>query len=107
VKWYTISQNNSGGFFIEDETVGIFVSVEADSEEAGVAKLQEVTQESGENWCECCGERWSFYRPEEGDVPTYYSEPLSTLKGYGRGDSVVLHYANGDVVVTQAGSEAE
>lgn len=76
MKWYTISQNNSGGFFIEDETVGIFVSVEASSE-------------------------------EEGDMPTYYGEPLSTLKGYGRGDSVVLHYANGDVIATQAGSEAE
>lgn len=109
MKWYTGRQNNSGGFFVEDEKVGVFVSVQAGTPETATAKFSEVTAESGEDWCECCGERWyeSFSAEDGYDSPHYYAEPLVKAKGYFSGNSHVLHYADGRVEQKVTGSEDE
>jgi len=57
MKWYTVSQNNSGGYFIQNDDVDQYVSVQASTKEEAEEKLEEITSSYSE-YCNCCGERW-------------------------------------------------
>lgn len=79
--FYTYSQNNSGGFFDDDENCGIgpYVIIEADSAEHADDRACDIGLyfggvEYGKD-CDCCGDRW--YRG--GDWGTGYEQP--TLYG--------------------------
>ena len=78
-KFYTISQNNSGGYFIKNDYVDYYVSVQADSPYEA-EKLLEGIVEDHSDFCECCGKRWSTYLAEIGDTPTICGTPLTELK---------------------------
>ena len=72
MKWYTFSQNNSGGTFHTDETKGIAVYVIIQAPNAVVANTIAIGKglyfngcESGED-CSCCGDRW--YPADETDA---------------------------------------
>ena len=78
-KFYTISQNNSGGYFIENDDVDYYVSVQADSPYEAEKLLERVVADHSD-YCECCGTRWSTYLSEEGDTPTMYGTPLVEMK---------------------------
>lgn len=58
LKWYHFRQNNSGGYFINDENVGEDVFIQASSVEEVKQKAEEIFNEYRE-YCDCCGERWS------------------------------------------------
>lgn len=78
-KFYTISQNNSGGYFIKNDYVDYYVSVQAKSVEEAEKLLEDIVEDYSE-YCDCCGTRWSTYLSEEGNVPTIYGTPLTELK---------------------------
>lgn len=65
LKWYTYSQNNSGGSFVIDEYAGIahFVIVQATDAESANDAARRIGLyfngcDSGRD-CSCCGDRWS------------------------------------------------
>lgn len=74
-KFYTFSQNNSGGYFELNEKDGIAecVIIEATSKEEASSKAKIIFQEYSD-FCECCGERWSLNWTEGHDEPMIYSE---------------------------------
>ena len=80
-KFYTIDQNNSGGYYIKNDDVDYYVSVQADSPYEAEKLLERVVADHS-NFCECCGERWHIWLDEEDayDVPTNYGVPLTKLK---------------------------
>ena len=64
--FYLFNQNNSGGYLYQNEDVDYDVIMEANSKNEAFNKLYEL--DSGINdWCECCGERWSSYCPDESE----------------------------------------
>lgn len=98
LKWFTYNQNNSGGYFIIDESVCETVVIQAISaREAN--RVAEDLFAGRSDFCECCGERWySLWEDEEGDdVPSVYGEPLEGSKARMFRENYVLHYANGIV----------
>lgn len=63
LKWYCISQNNTGGKFTVNDLVAHWVYVQAPSEEYAKLKFEEITELSSSSsknadYCPCCGERW-------------------------------------------------
>ena len=59
-KFYTIYQNNSGGYDIQNEDVDKFVCVEADNVEMAKSKFKEILAPY-RKYCPCCGERWNDF----------------------------------------------
>jgi len=55
LKWYETHQNNSGGHFYVDAAVAQYVLVQATSAKEAQHKMEEITESSGNDWCECCG----------------------------------------------------
>ena len=106
MKWYTIDQNNSGGYFIQNDDVSQYVSVQAESEELALERLYEITEDYSE-YCDCCGERWSFYGIEVGDSPTYYEESLFSSKPSPYRKEFVMHYAHGAKFTCKIGEVPE
>ena len=108
LQWYTVRQNNSGGYFIQNEVVDTYVSVQALSEEDALNKLLKVVEDHME-YCECCGERWYLYRFDEDDIgetPTYYGEPLdSGISDELFGGACIMHWQDG--TVTKIGNKLD
>ncbi|MGM8141826.1 DUF7296 family protein [Enterococcus italicus] len=52
-------QNNSGGYFIDNEDVSVFVAVEGHDETDADLRFTSII-EPYSSYCPCCGERW-FY----------------------------------------------
>lgn len=77
-KFYTIDQNNSGGYYIKNEYVDYYVSVQASSVKEAEKFLENIVEDYSD-YCDCCGTRWSTYL-SEGDAPTIYGTPLTELK---------------------------
>lgn len=77
LKWFEFDQNNSGGFYIENDVVGSRVFVQAPSAEEASNIAAELTEPYSE-FCECCGERWWIFKTEDDgyDVPTVYQKPI-------------------------------
>ena len=59
-KFYTISQNNSGGYFIQNDYVDYYVSVQANSAYEAEKLLENIVEDHSD-YCDCCGTRWSTY----------------------------------------------
>lgn len=63
--FYLFSQNNSGGYYIEDENLGISerIFIEAKSKEQALSIFNEIAEKYGQSafyeYCTCCGERWN------------------------------------------------
>lgn len=81
-KFYTFVQNNSGGFFDNNESRGLakFVIVEAGSAEHANRRALRIGLyfDGGANGedCNCCGDRWYEVSESDGsDVPLIYDTP--------------------------------
>lgn len=100
-KFYQFNQNNSGGYFITDEENGIseVVIIESDTAKRAYEKLQEIGEkvDSFNDYCECCGERWSnWLDDEEGDeIPSYYGNPISQARKGIFDKNIFVHYLDG------------
>lgn len=63
MKYYLFKQNNSGGYYIEDENLGISSNliIKADNEDIADEIFDNISKQYGESFhsfCECCGPRW-------------------------------------------------
>lgn len=50
-------QNNSGGFFIDNEDVSVYVAVEGIDQDDAYRRFKYIV-EPHSSFCSCCGERW-------------------------------------------------
>jgi hypothetical protein len=101
-KFYTFSQNNSGGFFNNDHASAVaeYVIIEAKSAIAANAKAKDIgIYFDGCKFgidCSCCGDRW--YSVDEYDAkeaPTVYGTPVTEwVTGESSG---YVHYLDGTV----------
>lgn len=101
-KFYTFSQNNSGGLFIKSEKEGISecVIIEALEPNHANTRAEEIGLyfdgcDKGED-CSCCGDRW--YRTSERDgyeVPSVYGKLLSDMEKSSHIESCFVHYLDG------------
>jgi hypothetical protein len=94
--WYWFDQNNSGGHFYENDDVGTDVFIEAYSEEAAIRLAHEIFEDYSD-YCECCGERWSYYSPHSAEVPSRFGKSIFEDGEYGTryNTSAIFYGLNG------------
>ena len=97
-KFYTIDQNNSGGYYIKNEYVDYYVSVQASSVEEAEKFLENIVEDYSD-YCACCGTRWSTCLLEGDDTPSSYGIPLTEMKDQDtfwlEEKVAIIYYANG------------
>lgn len=96
-RYYLLRQNNSGGYFITDDALGIGenIIIEARNYQDVLNKIQEFgSKYSGFfKYCSCCGERWYYDEadfeeaPFEIDLDVYHYES----------DIIYVHYLDGTI----------
>lgn len=96
LKWYCLDQNNSGGYFIRNETVQEHVLIQAVSPEDAENRANYIV-EGYSSYCECCGERWSVWFTERDgtDEPCICGKPLDEVEAVWHRKNAVLHYFDG------------
>ncbi|QHZ51156.1 DUF7296 family protein [Paenibacillus larvae] len=84
--YFTFNQNNSGGFFIENDEVCEYVIIEAETAEQANKKAEEIGIyfdgcSTGYD-CPCCGDRWDAqYSDDKGtEEPEIYGVPVYEVK---------------------------
>ena len=84
-KLYLYMQNNSGGYFVQDNNVDIWIAIEARSKDEASKRCIEVTQEYSS--CICCGERFGHYWPRStintdtiGDAIDIIKEHIASMR---------------------------
>lgn len=108
-KFYTFSQNNSGGHFNEDATKGIaaYVIVEAFNAEQANALAEVIgLYFDGAGDCECCGYRWSETDDYDAyPVPSIYGKPIADgWEGGVFAKNVAVHHLDGTMLWYEHGS---
>lgn len=78
----TFEQNNSGGYYLEDDKFGIgcYIIIEADNIKEALMRLERISDNYDESqnehsfyeYCECCGDRWDTWFRDDTDL---YDEP--------------------------------
>ena len=93
--FYTFRQNNSGGYFIQNEDVDLYLIVEGCSEEDIEIRAEKIVEGYSE-YCECCGERWDTdifdeldEEPMIRDVSVYKYDAKYT------NEKAIIYYLNG------------
>lgn len=97
MKWFTYSQNNSGGYFIDNDDVSHLICIEAENADQANSRALEITEDYGE-YCTCCGERWycSEWEEDGASEPSQYKVALSKSEPSSYRITAVLHFANGN-----------
>lgn len=94
--FYRLDQNNSGGYYIENDEVRQTIFVEADNESDAKAWLMQITEEHSE-YCECCGARWYIGFLEESETPIISGKKL--LDESSKGEfSYIIYFKDGTIV---------
>lgn len=96
LKWYTMRQNNSGGYFIRNNEVRDTVIVQASSPEDAESRAESIIC-GNDYYCECCGERWHtwFSEGDGEEVPSLYGKPIDELDRESFRYDAVLYYFDG------------
>jgi hypothetical protein len=99
--WFAYPQNNSGGHFVQTDDVCEWVLVQALDEAAANVRAHELLDESGKDWCPCCGERWDFALERGTREPEIHGDPVRRVLKFAYREKCILHYADGrrEVVV--------
>lgn len=93
--FYTLTQNNSGGDWIENDEVRQYVIVEADTKTEALDWMKAITEDHSD-YCECCGERWWYYSLECNDTPSISNDSLyDELNKKRYDDSYIIYYKDG------------
>lgn len=104
--FFTFNQNNSGGYFVEDDNAGICecVIIEADSLRAAAKMLKKIgpSVDGFDNSCSCCGKRWPLRSAGmKGDEqPLISRKPLINVVPSLLRRRCFTHYADGKAVET-------
>lgn len=113
LKWYQFRQNNSGGSFVQNDSIGTYVLIQAYSaEEANdLAENKAGIYFNGCDDgldCSCCGDRWyRAYSSDKGDkepviydtpVEDYFSKQRDVLSSFFH-DTAVVYYFDGTKIV--------
>lgn len=97
-KFYTFSQNNSGGYFVTDAGFGVGedVIIEATSAADAIDRLGRIGENVAGFWefCDCCGDRWSTWLDDSDgkDEPMIYSEPAANHQTFEKDGKKYVHY---------------
>lgn len=94
--FYRLDQNNSGGYFLENDEVRQFIFVESDSYDDAKQKLRVITEEHSE-YCECCGERWYMGFLEESETPIISGKNVLDESSKGK-FSYIIYFKDGTIV---------
>lgn len=100
LRWYTFTQNNSGGFFDRDEDLAEVVCIQATSDDEATRKAEKLMFHSNLNSCECCGDRWNwgYFDAAPNDTPMLYGQPLLEYdSSYPAGYEYRLHHFDGRI----------
>lgn len=96
--FYTYRQNNSGGYFIKNEDVDVFVIVEGSGHEDIQRRANKIFKNHSE-YCSCCGERWltDISWDNLDSKPMIYGESVYRVKdNYYKGNKAIIYYENGE-----------
>ena len=101
MKFFTIDQNNSGGYHIQNEFVDQLVCIQSSNAKIAEDLLQNIVNDYSE-YCECCGDRWYISLKDEDGydyIHNSYGDNLETMSlnlvsPYA--SLVIVYYANGD-----------
>lgn len=98
MKWFEFSQNNSGGYFIDNDDVCETVFIQARNAREAV-NMAEILFEPYSEYCGCCGERWSYYVGDSDgtDTPMIYGESIYEATAGMFREKCILRYADGRV----------
>lgn len=93
LKWFRFDQNNSGGYFIQNDTICEEVFIQAENADKAIEKAQILFDQHSE-YCECCGERWSYCVDDQDGTsePMIYEVPVSQAKATWCRKQAKLHY---------------
>lgn len=101
-KFYSFSQNNSGGSFSKSETDGIseYVIIEAENAKKANDRAEEIgIYFNGCNEgvdCDCCGDRWYSVDESDGEeTPSIYGESIEKAEKSTFRESCFVHYLDG------------
>ena len=100
--FYTFMQNNSGGYFVEDDNAGICEIVIIEDLTPGKAweKLMRIGEDvvNFESWCSCCGPRWSeLYGSAGFEEPMIYGTPVKEVVQDVFSRRSFVHYIGGEL----------
>jgi len=100
-KFYIVRQNNSGGYWEIDEKIGLghYLVFEAESGEHFEWRLEKFLDKTPNNWCSCCGERWSFCDSEDCELEGSVDDISLKDKWEKKHRVLGVHYLSGKVEV--------
>ena len=99
LKWWHFGQNNSGGYFIINESVAEDVYIQAPTAEQARDRAKIIFADNSE-YCECCGERWyddARYENDGYDVPMKWGQTLDEVVADHWNTQARLHHFDGHV----------
>jgi hypothetical protein len=103
MKFYAFTQNNSGGYFINNEEFGIaeFIIIQAESHNVAWEKLKSFEAHVPDlfDYCSCCGERWSDWLSESDgkSTPEIFGKSVYTLDKDIYRERCFVHFHNGTI----------
>ena len=97
-RWWCFGQNNSGGYFITNDTVAEYVFIQARNATEAVAKAEAVFVDHSE-YCDCCGERWSYDVGEDDgkQTPEIYGTRIENVEPGSFRKEARLHHFDGHI----------
>lgn len=99
----TLSQNNSDGYFINDEDNGVceYIIIEADNYNEFKNKLNKIASKVDNfyNYCDCCGKRWSIDEEyiEFDNEPLIYNKSVYAMKKELFMEKCFIHFKNENI----------
>ena len=102
--FYTYNQNNSGGKFVINDSVGEYVIIEAknSSDADNIATMNGIYFNGCDNGtdCSCCGDRWHRSYSDGSPKPLIYGKTIAEFKkdpsfAFGKEKIIHIYYLNG------------
>lgn len=99
----TLIQNNSGGYFIDDEEKGIceYIIIEVDNDNEFINKLNIIANSINGfyDYCTCCGKRWYIDEDsiEFNNEPLIDDENVYHVKKSSFRKKCFIHFKNGNI----------
>lgn len=93
----TFDQSNSGGYYIRNEDVDIFVIIEGDTIDE-IEEKSELIFEKYSEYCPCCGKRWDtdISLEDLDEEPMVFDKPAKEFKDNFWNGNIIIYYKNGE-----------